>query len=134
MVQRWRQFTLDLFGPDESEPEVTQAAPASDAPPSKPIKPIKPIKPASPRPSAPAKPAAERDTGPSHAETPAEPLDRQLAPAQFRHPQANREIRLPGAVVGYQFKRGKRRTIGFVVGADGLVVRAPKWVPLGEVD
>ncbi len=63
-----------------------------------------------------------------------EPLDRQLAPAQFRHPRANREIRLQGAVVGYEFKRGKRRTIGFVVGADGLVVSAPKWVPLGEVD
>ena len=38
------------------------------------------------------------------------------------------------AVVAYEFKRGKRRTIGFSVGPDGLVVSAPKWVPLYEVD
>ena len=128
MVQNWRQFTLDLFGPDQPAPEVVETGPATDEPASK------RIKPASPRATPPVKPAAERDTGPSHATTPAEPLDRQLAPAQFRHPRANREIKLPGAIVGYEFKRGKRRTIGFVVGADGLVVRAPKWVPLGEVD
>ena len=52
----------------------------------------------------------------------------------FRHPRANREARLCNAVVAYEFKRGKRRTIGFAVGADGLVVSAPKWVPLREVD
>ncbi len=65
---------------------------------------------------------------------PAELLDQVLAPAVFRHPRSNREALLQGSVVGYEFKRGKRRTIGFVVGADGLVVSAPKWVPLGEVD
>jgi predicted metal-dependent hydrolase len=32
------------------------------------------------------------------------------------------------------FAGGKRRTIGFVVGPDGLVVSAPKWVPLYEID
>jgi len=37
-------------------------------------------------------------------------------------------------VVAYEFKRGKRRTIGFVVGPDGLEVRAPNWVPLYEVE
>ena len=37
-------------------------------------------------------------------------------------------------MVAYEFKRAKRRTIGFVVDADGLVVRAPKWVPLYEVE
>ena len=52
----------------------------------------------------------------------------------FRHPQANREALLGDAVVAYEFKRGQRRTIGFVVGPDGLVVSAPKWVPLHEVD
>ncbi len=65
---------------------------------------------------------------------PAEPLEHLLAPAVFRHPRSNREALLQGSVVGYEFRRGKRRTIGFVVGADGLVVSAPKWVPLGEVD
>lgn len=57
-----------------------------------------------------------------------------MTPAQFRHPRATRETRLCEAVVAYEFKRGKRRTIGFVVGPDGLVVSAPKWVPLVEVE
>lgn len=57
-----------------------------------------------------------------------------IAPASFRHPRANREARLRDAVVAYEFKRGKRRTIGFSVGSDGLVVSAPKWVPLYEVE
>ncbi len=37
-------------------------------------------------------------------------------------------------VVAYEFKRGKRRTIGFVVGPEGLAVRAPAWVALRDVD
>jgi predicted metal-dependent hydrolase len=52
---------------------------------------------------------------------------------EFRHPRANREVRLGYATVGYEFKRGKRRTIGFSVGPDGLVVSAPRWVSLAEV-
>ena len=51
----------------------------------------------------------------------------------FRHPRANREVSLCGNVVAYEFKRGKRRTIGFSVGADGLVVHAPKWVSVSDV-
>ncbi len=65
---------------------------------------------------------------------PAGPLVEVLEPAHFRHPRANREARLCDALVAYEFKRGKRRTIGFTVGPDGLVVSAPKWVPLHEVD
>ena len=57
-----------------------------------------------------------------------------MAPATFAHPRANRQVRLCDAVVAYEFKRGKRRTIGFSVGSDGLVVSAPKWVPLHEVE
>ena len=34
----------------------------------------------------------------------------------------------------YLFKRGKRKTIGFVVGPDGLVVSAPRWVSLTDVE
>ncbi len=59
--------------------------------------------------------------------------DAALAPAVFRHPRANREARLGDAIVAYEFVRGKRRTIGFAVGPDGLVVRAPRWVSLREV-
>jgi len=65
---------------------------------------------------------------------PARRLQDLIAPATFRHPRANREARLADALVAYEFKRGKRRTIGFSVGPQGLVVRAPKWVPLYEVD
>lgn len=65
---------------------------------------------------------------------PAKRLEDVIAPAKFRHPRANREARLCDAMVAYEFKRGKRRTIGFSVGPDGLVVSAPKWVPLYEVD
>jgi predicted metal-dependent hydrolase len=52
----------------------------------------------------------------------------------FRHPHASREVHLGHALVAYEFKRGQRRSIGFSVGPHGLAVRAPKWVPLGEVD
>ena len=57
-----------------------------------------------------------------------------MAPAQFAHPQANRSILLRHTRVAYHFKRAKRRTIGMVVGPDGLVVSAPRWVVLTEVE
>ena len=50
------------------------------------------------------------------------------------HPRANRETVLEGARVAYFFQRVRRRSIGFVVGPDGLEVRAPKWVTLKEVE
>jgi predicted metal-dependent hydrolase len=55
------------------------------------------------------------------------------AGVEFRHPRANREARLANALVAYEFKRGKRRTIGFSVGPEGLVVSAPRWVSLTDV-
>ena len=57
-----------------------------------------------------------------------------LPGSAYRHPRANREALLCNALVAFEFKRGKRRTIGFSVGPQGLVVRAPSWVPLREVD
>jgi predicted metal-dependent hydrolase len=57
-----------------------------------------------------------------------------IDPAHFAHPQANREVRIADAVVAYAFTRAKRKSIGFVIGPDGLVVRAPRWTPLHEVD
>ena len=83
-------------------------------------------------------PAPPRDLAPPAAPvpcaTPAASLPSVLAPARFAHPRANRETRLCDAHVAYEFKRGKRRTIGMQVGADGLVVSAPRWVPLYEVE
>lgn len=63
-----------------------------------------------------------------------ERLDSILEPASFRHPRANREAVLGDSVVAYEFRRARRRTIGFMVGPEGLTVSAPKWVPLHEVD
>lgn len=75
-----------------------------------------------------------------------EPLTSVLRPTHFAHPRANREARLQAqagkrigqgggeCIVAYELRRAKRKTIGFVVGADGLVVSAPRWVPLYEVD
>jgi len=52
----------------------------------------------------------------------------------FRHPQAQREICLGECVVAYALRRVRRRTIGFVVGAEGLSVNAPKWVGLRDIE
>jgi predicted metal-dependent hydrolase len=57
------------------------------------------------------------------------PLQRLL-----RHPRSNRESRLGGQLVGYELRRARRRTIGFVVADDGLAVSAPRWVPLAEIE
>jgi predicted metal-dependent hydrolase len=67
---------------------------------------------------------------------PAPPVDLAsvLAPAVFRHPQADREIRLNEHVVAYALKRACRRSIGFIVGLEGLSVSAPKWVGLNDIE
>jgi len=65
------------------------------------------------------------------ASSSAVPLSDEVAIA---HPRANRETVLEGMRVAYLFQRVRRRSIGFVVGPDGLEVRAPKWVTLKEVE
>ena len=65
---------------------------------------------------------------------PAQTLQQALASVTFAHPRASRQTMFGGVAVAYELKRGKRRTIGFSVGADGLAVSAPKWVPLHEID
>jgi predicted metal-dependent hydrolase len=105
------QLLLDLFdGPgrsDEPKPSSSSSRP----------------------PAAPAPRAL-----PDVAQPPAARLDAVLAPQQFRHPAANREALLGDMLVAYEFRRARRRNIGFVVGPEGLTVSAPRWVPLGEVD
>ena len=51
------------------------------------------------------------------AHDPPLPLADALAPAHFAHPRANRRIALGGVHVAYELRRGRRRTIGFTVGA-----------------
>ncbi|HEY4065337.1 MAG TPA: YgjP-like metallopeptidase domain-containing protein, partial [Burkholderiaceae bacterium] len=62
------------------------------------------------------------------------PLASVLTPATFRHPLADRETRLDQHVVAYALKRARRRSIGFIVGPEGLSVNAPKWVGLGDIE
>lgn len=62
------------------------------------------------------------------------PISSVLAPAVFRHPQAQREIRLKEHLVAYALRRARRKSIGFVVGLEGLSVAAPKWVGIGEIE
>jgi predicted metal-dependent hydrolase len=87
-------------------------------------------KPAVPAPKAAAPTVPTADLEPS----PGEPLEQVCTPQAFRHPDANRETRLGEVLVAYEFRRAKRKNIGFVVGPEGLVVSAPRWVPLGEVE
>lgn len=65
---------------------------------------------------------------------PAEPLHAVFQPGTWHHPRANRLLRLGPCEVAYEFKRGKRRTIGLSVTHEGLTVSAPRWTPQGEVE
>jgi predicted metal-dependent hydrolase len=61
----------------------------------------------------------------AHAPAPALP---------YSHPQAQREIVLAGHRVAYALRRARRRSIGFVIGAEGLSVSAPRWVGQAEIE
>jgi predicted metal-dependent hydrolase len=89
----------------------------------------------------PGVPALAQQSAHLHPLRPAQPAARpaarpatQSTPAPLTHPRAIRDVLLAGQRVRYAFRRGKRRTIGFVVGPEGLSVSAPRWVGLGEVE
>lgn len=127
-MQRLVQLALDLFDPpvaaapcanaEDFKQKVAQVDDLSGL-----LAPVNIAKQPTAAPAAPPAPAP-----------PAVPLPSLLSPAEFRHPQASREVLLGDAVVAYALQRARRRTIGFTVGADGLSVRAPSWVTLGAVD
>ncbi len=64
----------------------------------------------------------------------AEPISQVIGLPSWQHPLANHQIKLPTAYIGYHLKRGKRRTIGMSVGMEGLVVQAPRWVGIAEIE
>ncbi|MEZ5704459.1 MAG: SprT family zinc-dependent metalloprotease [Burkholderiaceae bacterium] len=104
------QMAFDfLGGPDPVWPEQTPAPKVSP--------------PATP-------PPAPRDA----SAPPALPLSDVFQPAAWHHPRANRLILLGEVEVAYEFKRGKRKTIGLSIGKEGLTVSAPRWSPLSEVE
>ena len=140
MMQRLLQFTLDLF--DRAEPVVLPPVTPRPAVCKGPRHPSPPkIKRKKPIPSVSIgfdaiNSEVTEDAAPSANSVcpPLQSLEQALAPATFRHPRAARETMLGPVLVAYAFRRGKRRTIGFSVGPDGLTVAAPSWVPLYEVD
>lgn len=120
------RFTLDLFEPFEAPAPVDSARATPKKVAKRRAPPARTGGLAVPKPAQPPAPAGPFEPG--------QPLPHAIAPVSYSHPQATREVRLDGAVVRYAFARGKRRTIGFMVGPDGLAVRAPRWTPLMEVD
>jgi predicted metal-dependent hydrolase len=52
----------------------------------------------------------------------------------WRHRAADRTLSLPRLVVAYVLRRGRRRSIGLTAHEDGLVVSAPRWTTLREVE
>jgi predicted metal-dependent hydrolase len=77
-------------------------------------------------------PLLHADARPSPA--PAAPAPPRPRPHLLRHPRGNREISLGGQLIAYELKRARRRTIGFVIGTEGLAVSAPRWVGQPEID
>ncbi len=55
-------------------------------------------------------------------------------PPSYRHPRAHREAVIGGHRVAYELRRSRRRSIGFVVGPEGLSVSAPRWLGQGELE
>ncbi len=110
------QFVLDFFtGGDPVVPAAPQASPPDQ----------QPREAVTMSSSLPSSVTPQSDPVAAHAVP--EPLG-------FTHPAANRHAVLHGMTVSYLFERSRRRSIGFMVGAEGLVVRAPSWVTLREVD
>lgn len=140
MMQRLLQFTLDLFGRDEQGVETPLAVvPVARKGPKRTPRPkIKPNQPLAHQfidliAIKNEVIAAETLNLPGPIQ-PLQSLEQVLLPVTYRHPREAREIMLGPVLVAYAFRRGKRRTIGFSVGPDGLAVAAPSWVPLVEVD
>lgn len=121
-MHRLLQLTLDLF--DAPEPALEKQPPSLTPSASPAALPPQQAKPATAAPEAPVTSPGCQVQG----------LDQVLRRASFRHPRANREALLGDSHVAYEFRRARRRNIGFLVGADGLTVTVPQWVPLAEVD
>ena len=85
-------------------------------------------------PAAPRVPVSAPAAAPAVEHPPAVPLEAVMPSTHWQHPRASRQLQLGACLVAYEFKRGKRRTIGLSVGPEGLSVSAPRWTPLGEVE
>lgn len=127
-VRRLVQMALDLWERSEPTAAVRPSPPAPAAVAVADAQPVLAPAPAAAAPPSPVPvpaPVAARPTAPA---APAAPASLQA------HPVANRSILLQGQRVAYLLQRAKRRSIGFVVSEDGLVVRAPRWVTQPGID
>jgi predicted metal-dependent hydrolase len=122
MMSKLLQFTMDLFdsAPSEVKKPLFEAQKEAAGQQNQARPAIETIANSSPEPAI--------------SQLPPQTLQQALSPLTFHHPKATREVLLDGIAVAYQFRRGKRSTIGFSVGAEGLTISAPKWVPLYEID
>lgn len=82
----------------------------------------------------PSAPTAEISSGRLLITQPAVATSHEPIALSFRHPHAEREIRLGEVHIAYAFKRAQRRSIGMVVDEHGLSVRAPRWVSYSDVE
>ncbi|MDP2418989.1 MAG: DUF45 domain-containing protein [Hydrogenophaga sp.] len=119
-MQRLMQLALDfLASPDAVAP--SQALPAPQ-----------PAQALAPQGSLQPEPTRQPEF--SHGAGSAPTISPASQPHRWHHPRANRLLVLGGYEVAYEFKRGKRRTIGLSVGPEGLRVSAPRWTPVSEVE
>jgi predicted metal-dependent hydrolase len=82
-----------------------------------------------------AQPSSQLSLFDDAAPPPAPTQPAQPAPAGvLSHPRSQRDIRFGEHLVAYELRRARRRSIGFVIGADGLTVSAPRWVGVGDVE
>jgi predicted metal-dependent hydrolase len=79
--------------------------------------------PAVDNPAPPQAPAAQPALPVTEPATPSKPLA-----------DGKRRIQLRDHALEYSLRRSKRRSIGFLIGDDGLRISAPKWVTLGEIE
>lgn len=56
------------------------------------------------------------------------------APAELPAGSRWREVIHEGIRIGFLLSRSRRRSIGFMVGEEGLRIAAPSWVTLGQID
>lgn len=66
---------------------------------------------------------------------PATPPTRPRAPRQrLAPPAAENKVRMSSAGIGYRLERARRKSIGLIITTEGLLIRAPNWTPLYEID
>lgn len=89
--------------------------------------------PATPMPTAPSSwPVSQGLATPESSSAP----PRSSSPGAAREPADTRarEIHFGEHRVTYALRRGRRRSIGLVIGPDGLTVSAPRWTGAGEIE